>query len=135
MSSNIRIRKICEHCNEIFVAQKTVTKFCSLECARRNYKLRQKNKKVEESNVETKDKMLQSALGSQVVYVPIQLPPQEPSELVDIKALSAITRISQRTLFRLLKNDNEFPRLRIGRSLFFHRQTVMNYIIAKFGNK
>ncbi|HEY8960047.1 hypothetical protein, partial [Chitinophaga sp.] len=110
MSSNIRIRKICEHCNEIFVAQKTVTKFCSLECARRNYKLRQKNKKVEDSNVETKDKMLQSALGSQVVYVPIQLPPQEPSELVDIKALSAITRISQRTLFRLIKNDNEFPR-------------------------
>ena len=29
MSSNIRISKVCQHCNRVFTAKTTVTKFCS----------------------------------------------------------------------------------------------------------
>ncbi|WP_158085349.1 hypothetical protein [Niastella vici] len=49
MSSNIRIQKVCLHCKKVFTAKITVTKFCSDDCAKRNYKLRIKVKKVEAS--------------------------------------------------------------------------------------
>lgn len=58
MSSHLRIKKICEHCGEVFIAQKTVTKFCSLTCARRNYKLREKKERVQKVESETYTQLL-----------------------------------------------------------------------------
>ncbi len=49
MSSNQRIKKVCEHCNEIFIAQKATTKYCSLICAQRNYKLREKRERLKKA--------------------------------------------------------------------------------------
>jgi excisionase family DNA binding protein len=54
-------------------------------------------------------------------------------ELIDIKVLSAVTSIGERTLYRLVK-DKEFPKIKIGRSLLFHKRTVIDYIIKKYGN-
>lgn len=54
MSSNIRIQRICQHCNNEFTARTTVTKYCSHKCASRAYKDRTRKKKVEKSNAETK---------------------------------------------------------------------------------
>ena len=47
MSSNIRISKICQHCGQEFVAKTTVTKFCSDNCAKRNYKKRKREEKIQ----------------------------------------------------------------------------------------
>jgi hypothetical protein len=38
MSSNLRIPKVCQYCNNEFIAMKLTTKFCSLKCGQRNYK-------------------------------------------------------------------------------------------------
>jgi hypothetical protein len=38
MSSNIRLDRVCEECNKIFVAKTTVTRFCSSRCNNKNYK-------------------------------------------------------------------------------------------------
>lgn len=46
MSSNIRISKICEHCNKPFIARTTVTRYCSDNCAKKAYKLRKRNEKI-----------------------------------------------------------------------------------------
>lgn len=46
MSSNIRIPKTCEFCQNEFVARKTNSKTCSDDCAKRLYKLNQRNKKI-----------------------------------------------------------------------------------------
>ncbi len=54
MSSNIRVTRICQHCNNEFVAKTTVTKYCSDNCAKRAYKDRIKANKVNQSNKETK---------------------------------------------------------------------------------
>ncbi|RKR84403.1 excisionase family DNA binding protein [Mucilaginibacter gracilis] len=54
MSSNIRVKRICQHCGDEFEAKKTVTKFCSLKCAQRSYKANLKAKKVEICNQEVK---------------------------------------------------------------------------------
>lgn len=53
MSSNIKIERICEWCGNRFMAQTTVTRFCSKRCAEHSYKERMRQKKMALSNMET----------------------------------------------------------------------------------
>ena len=53
MSSNISITRVCEHCKKPFTARTTKTKYCSLSCGSKAYKVRQKNGKIAISNTET----------------------------------------------------------------------------------
>jgi len=53
MSSNIQVKRICQHCGNEFTARTTVTQFCGDTCAKRAYKARVKVIKVEASNNET----------------------------------------------------------------------------------
>ncbi len=47
MSSMIQIKKVCEYCGKEFIAHKTVTRFCSHQCAQRNYKKQKREEKLE----------------------------------------------------------------------------------------
>jgi hypothetical protein len=58
MSSNIRLKKVCQHCHRPFIAKTTVTKFCGDECAKRNYKKRERDKKITEAIVNTNNKLV-----------------------------------------------------------------------------
>lgn len=49
MSSNIRLNKICQHCEKQFTAKTTVTKYCGDECAKRAYKKRKRQEKITKS--------------------------------------------------------------------------------------
>jgi excisionase family DNA binding protein len=53
MSSNIQVIKICDYCNKEFTAKKTTSKTCSDDCAKRLYKLKQRNGKIAQVEVET----------------------------------------------------------------------------------
>ena len=53
MSSNIRVGRICEWCGNKFIAQTTVTRFCTKRCAEHSYKERLRQKKMAVSNQET----------------------------------------------------------------------------------
>ena len=53
MSSNIKIERICEWCGNRFMAQTTVTRFCSKRCSEHSYKERMRQKKMALSNQET----------------------------------------------------------------------------------
>lgn len=53
MSSNIKVERICEWCGKKFIAQTTVTRFCSKRCSERSYKERFRQKKMTVSNQET----------------------------------------------------------------------------------
>ncbi|MEI6750195.1 MAG: hypothetical protein WCM93_13635, partial [Bacteroidota bacterium] len=46
MSSNMSIDKTCEFCHQPFVAHKTTTQFCSLNCGRRANKRRMRDEKI-----------------------------------------------------------------------------------------
>ena len=54
MSSNIKIERICEWCGNRFMAQTTVTRFCSKRCSEHSYKERMRQKKMALSNQETR---------------------------------------------------------------------------------
>lgn len=40
MSSNLKIRRICQHCGHEFIARTTVTRYCGDNCSKKAYKLR-----------------------------------------------------------------------------------------------
>ncbi len=46
MSSNIRIIKVCEYCKNEFIAKKTTSKTCSIDCARRFHRFTQRDAKI-----------------------------------------------------------------------------------------
>ena len=52
MSSNLRIVKICVYCKQEFIARKTTTKSCSDACAKRFYKVKQREKAIKRAEVE-----------------------------------------------------------------------------------
>jgi len=53
MSSNMRVLKICEYCKNEFIAKKTTSKTCSDACAKRLYKLNQRNSKIAQAELKT----------------------------------------------------------------------------------
>jgi len=129
MSSNIRIKKICQHCNSVFIAKTTVTKYCSDTCAKANYKRRVKEDKMDASRLSTRQQLSPEAKNTAMISDTIK-----PSkELITLPELSAITGLSERTFYRLMK-DHKFPRLKIGQRLLFKKIDVINYITFKYGN-
>lgn len=53
MSTNIKIKRICEFCQNEFIAKTTKTQYCSLKCSSRAYKARTRQSKIDQSNKQT----------------------------------------------------------------------------------
>jgi len=58
MSSNIIVKRICEHCHQEFNAKTTSTRFCSLKCSSRNYKKRTREYKIQQAKMDYTEKKL-----------------------------------------------------------------------------
>ena len=128
MSSNIRLKKVCQHCGNIFTARTTVTKYCSDACSKRAYKKRLREEKVEKSQERSREDLL-----APVAVVPHENQKVFSKELVNIRELSMITSLSERTLFRLIK-DKRFPKMKVGDRLVFNKDAVINYLNYKYGS-
>lgn len=129
MSSNIRLKKICQHCSDVFIAKTTVTQFCSDQCAKANYKKRIKEQKIDMSIRATRSQLVQENNDGEDKKKSIQ----QLKEFISLSELSAITGLSKRTIYRLMK-DSKFPRLKIGKRLLLQKTDVLNYITFKYGN-
>ena len=90
MSSNLRIIRICECCKEQFTARTTRTRYCSHPCNRKALKARDRNEKVETSNIETAAKL---NAGLERIKV---------REFLSITQASLLLGISRRTIYRLI---------------------------------
>lgn len=62
MSSNIIVKRICEHCHQEFEAKTTTTRFCSLKCSSLNYKKRTRELKIQQAKMEYNEKKLCSTV-------------------------------------------------------------------------
>jgi excisionase family DNA binding protein len=127
MSSNLELKRVCQHCGKSFIAKKTSTKFCSLQCGQRNYKIRERINTITASNSSAKASLGNSNNNSQMVLPTIE------QEFLNVKMLALTTNVSERTIFRLIK-DQDFPKMKIGRRLLFHKHTVVKYLMDKYGN-
>jgi len=93
MASNIRINRICQFCNEEFIAKTTVTKYCGDPCAKRAYKARKRDEKISSSEDETKRTIQQPIIEIQA------------KEFLTIAETSKILNISRTTIWRLIKSE------------------------------
>jgi len=55
MSSNLKIRRICQHCGHEFIARTTVTRYCGKTCAKKVYKLRGRKLPMNDSPSESQN--------------------------------------------------------------------------------
>ena len=93
MSSNIKVQRICQHCNKGFTARTTVTKYCSDNCAKKAYKARKRGEKIKQSNNET-------------VRV-IQQPMEElkAKEFLTVREVAQLLNCSIRSAYYYIKSD------------------------------
>ncbi|NII25146.1 helix-turn-helix domain-containing protein [Pseudoflavitalea sp. X16] len=131
MSSNIRIQKACLHCKKVFTAKTTVTKFCSDDCAKRNYKLRMRGEKLQASKEGARNEMDQ--LLNSNTPKNVQETVSMEKALINVKELAVLIGISRRSIFNLME-DKSFPRIKIGRKLLFDKNQVLEFIKSKYGS-
>lgn len=111
MSSNMHIKKVCQHCNAVFIARTTVTKYCGSDCAKKAYKERKRKERLEESRVITKNK-----IEKPIVEL-------NTKDYLTIKEVCQLLAISRSTLWRSVKNK-DIPSIKIGRRTLFKRADV-----------
>jgi len=92
MSSNIKVKRICEYCNSEFVAQTTATRYCSKKCNAAHYKAKVRAKKVDRSNTETK----------QIKYKPIQ--EIQVKEFLTVTQVSKLINCSRQNVYKLINS-------------------------------
>ncbi|WP_074539403.1 helix-turn-helix domain-containing protein [Cellulophaga baltica] len=91
MSSNIRVKRICENCNTSFIAKTTVTRFCGDNCAKRAYKKRMRSNKIKQSNTKT------LKIETQPISI-IQI-----KDYLTVNETAKLLSISKRSVYRLIQ--------------------------------
>lgn len=116
MSSNIRMQKVCEYCNKEFTAKTTVTRFCSIICARKAYKARAREIKVNTAkNVEFyKENKIDI---SKIAEKPF----------LSIKEACILLGISRMSLHRYIQQDI-IPAKKMGGRVIISREKINNFI-------
>lgn len=111
MSSNMRIPKICQECGCDFIARTTVTLCCSDRCAKRAYKRRKRQEKVEAVPTLTEQKKVQT---STVIA---------DKEFLSIKETCQLLGTSRMTLYRQIKEGN-IQVAKVGRRTIIKRTEI-----------
>ena len=119
MSSNIRIPRVCRHCNNEFIAKTTVTKYCSDSCAKKAYKKRTRKKKIEKAVQETR--IIQVNALDHINNKPY----------LTVKEAAALLNISIRTTYRLIEEGN-LPAVNLYERLIRIKRSELDKIVTCF---
>ena len=111
MSSNIAIKRLCQHCGNEFTAKTTITRYCSHVCNKRAYKAQLKNEKIEVSNIETKQIKNRS------------VDELKAKEFLSVQDTCKLLGISHRTIYRLLQRG-ELKAVKVGKRTIFKRSEI-----------
>jgi excisionase family DNA binding protein len=90
MSTNIMVTRICEFCKNEFTARTTKTRYCSLSCNSRGYKLLVRQSKITESNKQT-----------EITKNP-SLEAVKTKDFISVNQASLLFGISRRTIYRII---------------------------------
>ncbi len=110
MSSHIRLQKTCQFCGEGFTAKTTVTQFCSDYCAKRAYKERKRNEKVEAAIKQETEKAIYKPAISQ-------------KEFLTIDETCRLINASRWTIYRLIDNG-QLKAGKVGRNTRIPRTAI-----------
>lgn len=93
MSSNMKIDKVCAYCGGNFIAQKTSSKCCSDDCAKRFYKRRKRDEKI------------QSAIHEANILKPYN-PVIKDKEYLSVQETCSLLGASRWTIYRLIERGS-----------------------------
>ncbi|HAX16969.1 MAG TPA: DNA-binding protein [Leeuwenhoekiella sp.] len=93
MSSNIRLKSICEYCGNEFIAKTLTTRYCSHKCNSRDYKARKKKQRINEAS-QVKNNQNHSK----------RLDVINSKDFLTVQDVSQIIGCSTRTVYRLIDN-------------------------------
>jgi excisionase family DNA binding protein len=119
MSSNLRIVKICAFCKQEFIARKTTTETCSDPCAKRFYKVKQRDKAISRAKLETEVKRKPDAYITEEQVKVIQA-----KELLTLKEAALLLNVSPLTLRRWTL-AGKVTSEKVGRKHLFRRSVLM----------
>jgi len=116
MSSNIKVKRICQHCGAEFLAKTTVTQYCSDRCGKRAYKQRMRDSKIQKSNQETEEKKIvpllelkdKDVLTVKQVAILLKCSRRAVSKMIDSGRLPAVKFGERNTRVRRLDVENLF---------------------------
>ena len=115
----------------IYRSQKTtVTKFCSEDCAKKNYKKRQKEEKITAAILDTNYQLMGPCQNLPTPNQKAVFKESPQKEWITICDLSGILGVAERSLFRAIKVTG-FPKLKVGRRLLFNKQQVLDFFTSK----
>jgi len=111
MSSNIRLPKICQHCGSDFIAKTTVTKYCGDNCAKRAYKIRKREEKINDT---TPIAVQKKQFNKQVL---------KEKEFLSIAETCNLLGASRMTIYRQIKKGN-IKTIKLGRRVIIKRSEI-----------
>lgn len=111
MSSNIEVKRICQHCSKEFTAKTTTTKACSPKCRNQLYKDRKRTEKVKQSNIET----------TRTKTLPIEQ--LKAKEFLSINEVCQLVGISRRTVYRLIE-QGDLKKTKVGSRTLIKRSAL-----------
>src|SRR5690606_21202664 len=94
--ANFTILKQCEHCGNMFEAQKRTTRFCSQRCASLNYKLRKRQELKKEVEQETKQKLKPKVKAFDLATI-------KEKEFLTVTEVSKLFGCSKQTIYRMIE--------------------------------
>lgn len=107
--ANFTILKQCEHCAEMFEAQKRTTRFCSHKCNSANYKLRKRQELKKEVETETKQKLKPKVKAFDLAMI-------KEKEFLTVVEVSKLFGCSKDTIYRMIK-ANEINAINLNKKL------------------
>jgi excisionase family DNA binding protein len=122
MSSNIRILKACEYCNNEYIAKTTVSRTCSDNCAKRLYKLKQRTTKIEQVILKEEVKKRPKSFLDET-----ELRALQAKEYLTLKEAAILLNISQLTLRRKVLTGKATSR-KIGKKHIFERASLASLL-------
>lgn len=119
MSSNIRVKRICQYCGNEFTARTTTTLYCSHRCASTAYKARKRAEKLQKSNTETKqikNKLIEELKAQEFLTVTevsmlINCSRQNVYKLINSGKLKATNILEKKTIVRRADLDMLFTEM------------------------
>jgi len=113
MSTGIHIPRTCIFCGKVFVAQKTVTKYCSHRCNQRHYKVLKRQEKVQQTIEEDKRASVQTSIS-------VSSKSPGSKEYLSVTDACELYGISRFTVYRLI-DSGKIAAGKIGRRTIIPR--------------
>lgn len=121
MSSNIRVQKICEYCNNKFEAKTTKTRYCSHTCNRKGYKQQLRTKNIEPIERASKLNIL-------------NIDEIKKKDFLTVKEVAFLLHMSLRTVYRLIESKELNAYNFAKRKTLVRRQDIDVYFELSFNN-